>query len=930
MRRVSQYSAVAGMLFFLVSFPARSNAVDFESPTTYPVGTSPYAIVAGDFSGDGKSDLAVANAGSNNISVLVNNGDGTFKPAVNSPAGTSPQAVAADDFNGDGKLDLVVTNVGDSSKNINGAVFLLLGNGDGTFQAPLQLQADQFPLSLATADLNGDKKPDLLLGDSVKGGVTILLGKGDGSFQPGTTLTLASGGLVAAVAVTDLNADKKADIVAALSSGGVFTILGKGDGSFQAPTQIATTATSPHLIAGDFNGDGKVDLVLRAETPRPPTCRRPPCFAFDRVNLFSGNGDGTFGTGTSVSVQLNISAGNLAAGDFNADSKLDLIIPRFGSGVLVLGHGDGTFLALPPLWTGLGAFVAAAKLNSDNLVDLAVTDVANNAVEVLLNASPTTGADLAVTEPATATVVIGGDDPTFEAKVINQGPQDATGVTVKETLPASFTFVSVQPSQGTCSGTTTITCVLGAMLDLSSATVDFTVHPTVAGIFTDAVQVSATEPDLNSKNDSASMTISALLPADLAISGTASEAVAKIGDNVTFTITVTNHGPATANNVSFGNSLSDQLPVTSVAVSQGTCDSQIICSIGTLASGASATLSFAVTMATAEVFTNSLSVGSDQPDISTDNNNAAITVMVNPAELAVTQTASATSVVTGAPLTLTLAVTNHGPAAANNVMLIESLQGGGTVSSATPSQGSCSAPSGGQITCTLGVLGPSATATVTIPVTFTDAGQWTNSVNISANEPDPDGTNNSASLNIDVSLAPDFTVRPASSSLIVARGSSATDVLTFTSLGGFCSDISLACSVSGSAPLPPCAVSPTTVTPGANPVTATLTLNASALSAGLQPSNGGVFSWPLYAVWLPLPGIALIGIGAASGKSQRRRLVWLACTSILVFVIIAFQAACGGGGSNGSTGTPPQNFAVTVTSTSGAISKSTQIQLTVK
>ena len=929
MRRVNQYSALVGILCFLV-FPARSNAVDFEPATTYPVGTSPSAIVAGDFSGDGKSDLAVANAGSNNISVLVNNGDGTFKPAVNSPAGTSPQAIAAADFNGDGKLDLVAINAGDSSKNASGAAFLLLGNGDGTFQAPTPIQADQFPLSLVTADFNGDGKPDLLLGDGSNGGVTILLGKGDGSFQPGTTVTLASGGVVAALAVADFNADKKVDIVAALSNGPVFTLLGKGDGSFQVPAQIATTPASPQLVAGDFNGDGKVDLVLRTETPPPPACRRPPCFAFDRVTLFSGNGDGTFSFGVQVSVAFKTSAGNLVAGDFNADNKQDLIVPRAGSGSLFLGHGDGTFLALSALLPGVGAFVASANLNSDNLPDLMVTDVANDAVEVFLNASPASGADLAVTEPATSTAVIGGDDLTYTATVINEGPQDATGVTLKETLPASFTLVSAQPSQGTCSGTTTITCALGAMPDPSSATVDFTVRPTVAGTFTDALQVSATEPDLNSKNDSASMTISALLPADLAISGTASEAVAKTGDNVTFTITVTNHGPATANNVSFGNSLSDQLPVTSVAVSQGSCNPQIVCSVATLAPGASVTMSFVVTMATAEFFTDNLSVGSDQPDISTDNNNAAVTVVVNPAELAVTQTASATSVLTGAAVTLTLTVTNHGPAAANNVMLTESLQGGGTVSPATPSQGSCSAPSGGQLTCNLGTLGPSATATVTIPVTFTDAGQWMNSVNASANEPDPDVTNNSASLNINVSLAPDFSVSPASASLTVSRGSSGTDVLTFTSQGGFSSDIAVACSVSGPAPLPSCAVSPATVTPGANPVTATLTLNASALSAGLLPSSKGFSRWPLYAAWLPLPGIALIGLGAASGKSRRRRLAWLACSSILVFFTIALQAACGGGGSSGSTGSAPQSFAVTVTSTSGAISKSTQIQLTVK
>ena len=108
---------------------------------------------------------------------------------------------------------------------------------------------------------------------------------------------------------------------------------------------------------------------------------------------------------------------------------------------------------------------------------------------------------LSVTEPATQSAVIGGDNVSYRATVLNAGPQDATGVTLKETLPARFTLVSSQPSQGTCSGTTTITCNLGAMADPSSATVDFTVKPAAAGIFTDGLHVTANEPDLNSNSE---------------------------------------------------------------------------------------------------------------------------------------------------------------------------------------------------------------------------------------------------------------------------------------------------------------------------------------------------------------------------------------------------------------------------------------------
>ena len=922
MRGLDQYSVIAWVLFLSLAFPVSSRAVEFAAAASYPVGTSPSVIIVGDFNGDGKSDLAVANLGSSNISILLNNGDGTFKAAVSSPAGTAPQAMAAGDFNGDGKLDLVVTNAGNSPSGVKGAVFLLPGNGDGTLQTPVQLQADPYPLSIAAADLNADRKPDLIVGDAVSGGLTILLGKGDGTFQLGSAVILASGGAVGALSTADFNADNKLDVVAAISSGPVLVVLGNGDGTFSAPAQIGSSATSPHLLVGDFTGDGKADLVLRSEAPRPPSCRQF-CFSFDRITIFSGKGDGTFNGGASVIAQFNSSAGNLATGDFNSDSKQDLIEPRFGSGLLFLGHNNGTFLILPPLWTGLGAFVASADLNGDNLPDLAVTDVANSAVAIFLNLSPTSGADLSVTEPATSNVIIGGDDLTYRATVLNQGPQDATGVTLKETLPASFTLVSSQPSQGTCSGSTTITCVLGDMADPSSATVDFTVRPTAPGTFTDAVHVTATQPDLNSKNDSASMTITAVLPADVGVSGSASETVAKIGDSVTFSITVTNHGPATANNVSLNDSLSDALPVSSLTITQGSCTTQITCTIGTLASGASAKLTFTVAMATAEVFTNNLSASSDQPDLNGDNNNATINVTVNPAELVVTQTASGTSITAGTQLTLTAVVANNGPATANNVALTELLQGGGAISSATTSQGSCSPPSGGQITCSLGTLTASATATVTIPVTFTDVGQWTNTVAASANEPDPDSSNNSVNLNFDVAPAPDFSISPAATSLTVHRGASGTDVLTFTSLGGFSNPVSLACTISGPAPMPSCAMSPTSVTPGANPVTATLTLTAPSAVAGLLPSNWGIVAGVLFGTWLPL---ALIGISVAPCKSkERRRLFRRLCS--LALLSVAFQAACGGG-----SGPPPpsQNYAVTVTATSGAISRSTQIQATVQ
>src|ERR1043166_9726057 len=212
----------------ITGFPGTSHGTDFAAAKSYPVGTGPTVIVAGDFNGDGKMDIAVAINASGDVSILLNNGDGTFKPAMNSPTGTSPQQMVVGDFNGDGKLDLVGTN-------FNYGVFVLLGKGDGTFQAATKLQADPLPESIAVADLNEDKKLDLLLGDHVSPGVTVLLGNGDGTFHASSTALSSTAGPARALAVGDFNGDKHADVVTANLTGPttvVFLLPGKGDGTF--------------------------------------------------------------------------------------------------------------------------------------------------------------------------------------------------------------------------------------------------------------------------------------------------------------------------------------------------------------------------------------------------------------------------------------------------------------------------------------------------------------------------------------------------------------------------------------------------------------------------------------------------------------------------------------------------------------------------
>src|ERR1019366_2828450 len=158
----------------------------------------PVSVAVGDFNGDGKADMVVLDQGTGSVSIFLGNGNGTFQTAVNYDAGylgglgSVPTAVVVGDFNGDGRADLAVANY-------NNHVSVLLGNGDGTFQAPLNYSAGSNPNSIAVADFNLDGKVDLVLADLAN--AIVLLGNGNGTFQP--ALTYAAGSQPASVAVGD-------------------------------------------------------------------------------------------------------------------------------------------------------------------------------------------------------------------------------------------------------------------------------------------------------------------------------------------------------------------------------------------------------------------------------------------------------------------------------------------------------------------------------------------------------------------------------------------------------------------------------------------------------------------------------------------------------------------------------------------------------
>jgi hypothetical protein len=229
--------------------------VTFGAAANSAVGTGPSNIAVGDFNGDGKLDLAVANFASNNISILLGNGNGTFQAPFNSAVGTGPTDITVGDFNADGKIDLAVANF--ASNNIS----ILLANGDGTFQAPVNYGAGTGPQGVSVGDFDGDGKLDLAVANYTSNNISVLLGVGNGAFVAATNFPVGTNPSLGLV-VADFNGDGKLDLAVENSgSNNVSVLLGAGAGSFGAAANFSVGNGPNGVVSGDFNLDGQPDLV---------------------------------------------------------------------------------------------------------------------------------------------------------------------------------------------------------------------------------------------------------------------------------------------------------------------------------------------------------------------------------------------------------------------------------------------------------------------------------------------------------------------------------------------------------------------------------------------------------------------------------------------------------------------------------------------
>ena len=354
-----------------------------------------------DLNGDSRLDAVTVDPDAAFATVMLGAGDGTFQILNGYETdGTSPLFGILGDLNGDGKADVAVANGCQLNfqNNCSGTAVVLLGNGNGTLQGPpdYPVTGDSNLESVAVADFNGDGRPDLaelvinFSGASFpSASVSVLLGKADGTFTAGAGTAVANvfvNQFSTPLVAGDFNRDGKADLATTgcLDQGctavGLAVLLGVGDGTFSR-SLLPPSLVAMALSAGDFNGDGKLDLASVTNT-----CNGPNDFICNNglVNIWLGNGDGTFQVPVNYPF-VGAETMSLVAGDLNLDGKLDLVVANsncgefdcpMGSVSVLLGNGDGTFPTAVNYSSGdFGAnSVALADLNADGKMDLAVSN----------------------------------------------------------------------------------------------------------------------------------------------------------------------------------------------------------------------------------------------------------------------------------------------------------------------------------------------------------------------------------------------------------------------------------------------------------------------------------------------------------------------------------------------------------------------------
>ncbi len=401
-------------------------------------------------------------------------------------------------------------------------------------------------------------------------------------------------------------------------------------------------------------------------------------------------------------------------------------------------------------------------------------------------------ADLVLTKSDAPDPVVAGNSLIYTLTAINNGPGEATGVVLTDPLPGVLTLISSSPP-GLCSSSAgTVSCSLGTLAPGASLAIELTaaVSASASGTLTNVATLLGQQADPVPANNTATALTTVGPPVDLEVTTTDAPDPVPVGGTLLYTLTVVNHGPATATGVELLDTVPSGLSVVSAVPGQGTCSvagNVVSCALGSLTNGQSVTVFLSTTAGAAAVgqVANTATVSSEALDREPGNDSAtALTTVTAVADLGVSLTDAPDPVGVGEPLTFTATVSNSGPATGLATTFATTLPAGLTLLSAVPTQGSCT-PSGASVSCNLGNLanGLSATVVLQASVTSTAPASLTTTVTVSGSGSDPNAANDAATAVTTVDLLADLALTLTDSPDPVGAGGTLTYQLGVTNSG---------------------------------------------------------------------------------------------------------------------------------------------------